>query len=236
MMHDNPPNEWRYETRHGSSFSLGVVILCYPSGYNQNENLSTNVVYYVPHEYSVYVNDLEALLFQECLDALWGVAGLAILQEVCAPMDLHELKEVILQNCLVTLSVHGSIFWQKIKSTTAYTAGKTSPDHHNVGTFHSFYSVLAVPPPASWPWPWWPWCTWTWTRPSISPWTSPQLWSGYRPLRTSPFWPSFCPSEAASWQQLNLASLGQSAVSAGWSARTPPAIPPCLSAAQRPSS
>jgi hypothetical protein len=92
------------------------------------------------------VDHLEALLGQERLYSLGGVAGRVILQKVHAAVDVHELQQVVFQHSLITLAIHGSIFGQKVKSAMPNGAGKTSPNHDTVRVLEGLHSVLAFVP------------------------------------------------------------------------------------------
>jgi hypothetical protein len=59
------------------------------------------------------VNDGEGLVRKILFDALAGVTGCAIVEEVCGSVDRHERYQVVFQHLLISCSVHRGVFGQK---------------------------------------------------------------------------------------------------------------------------
>ncbi len=90
------------------------------------------------------VHHTERLLHQKRLGFLGGVAGRSVLKEICALVDLHEGKQVVLQGLLVPPTVHCGVFRQEEEASTSNSPRKTGPNHQALRMFHCFHSVAAV--------------------------------------------------------------------------------------------
>jgi hypothetical protein len=64
-----------------------------------------------------------------------------ILKEMGTPVNGHEGQEVILQNLLVTFTIHRDILQKEEKAPTSHSPRKTGPDHHTIRVFDGFDRV-----------------------------------------------------------------------------------------------
>jgi hypothetical protein len=60
------------------------------------------------------------------------MAGHAVLEEVCAAMQLQEPQQVVLQHTLVAFSIQCEILRQKVEATTAHSAREAVPNHDTI--------------------------------------------------------------------------------------------------------
>jgi hypothetical protein len=80
--------------------------------------------------------ELALHLLQPLHDVLAGVAGGAVLEEEYGPMDPHKRKQVILQNGLLALIVHHTVFGQEVKASSASFSAEITPHHHSGTVLH----------------------------------------------------------------------------------------------------
>ncbi len=63
------------------------------------------------------------------------------LEEELGPMDPHEWQQMVLQNGLVSFTVHSTVFGQEVQASSPSFPTETSP-HHHAGTVLNGGDVL----------------------------------------------------------------------------------------------